>query len=71
MDRKVLGETSIKFGYTGFFGNQDIVALEGHNITVCMDLQTNQKKRIPDWLREKLVTYQKRCEKESSTAVLY
>ncbi len=65
-----IGETSIKFGYTAFFGNQDNVALEGHNITVCMDLQKNQKKKIPTWLREKLVAYQKRCEKYSSTAVL-
>ena len=60
-----IGETSIKFGYTAFFENQDIVALEGHNITVCMDLRTNQKKKVPGWLREKLVAYQKRCDMQN------
>lgn len=57
-----VGVTSIKFGYTAFFENQDIIALEGHNITVCMDLQTSKKKKIPGWLRQKLEAYQKKCE---------
>ena len=56
-----VGETSIKFGYTAFFENQNVVALEGHNITVCIEMQTFEKKKVPDWLREKLVAYQKRC----------
>jgi 4-hydroxybenzoyl-CoA thioesterase len=56
-----VGETSIKFGYTAFFENLDVVALEGQNITVCIEMQTFEKKKVPDWLREKLVAYQKRC----------
>lgn len=64
-----IGETSIKFGYKAFFENQDIVALEGHNITVCMDMPTSKKKKVPVWLREKLVAYQNRCGMDSSPGV--
>ncbi len=56
-----IGETSIKFGYTAFFEGQDIVALEGHNITVCIEMQTFKKKKVPGWLEEKLIAYQKEC----------
>lgn len=56
-----VGETSIKFGYTAYFEDQDIIALEGHNITVCIDIQGFEKKKIPKWLREKLESYQKNC----------
>jgi len=64
-----VGETSIKFGYTAFFENQDIVALEGHNITVCTETLTLKKKKIPTWLRKKLTAYQKKCGMDSTTAV--
>lgn len=64
-----IGETSIRFGYKAFFENQNIVALEGHNITVCIDMKTFKKKKVPAWLREKLVAYQERCGQDSSNAV--
>jgi len=55
-----VGETSIKFGYTAYLEDQDVIALEGHNITVCIDMQTFEKKKVPGWLREKLVAYQEK-----------
>lgn len=39
-----------------------MIALEGHNVTVCIDIQTFEKKKVPKWLREKLISYQKECE---------
>jgi 4-hydroxybenzoyl-CoA thioesterase len=63
-----IGETSIKFGYTAYFENKDVVALEGHNITVCIEMQTFEKKNVPGWLKEKLAAYQKRCGMDSSPA---
>jgi 4-hydroxybenzoyl-CoA thioesterase len=60
-----VGETSIKFGYTAFFEGQDIVALEGHNITVCIEMHTFEKKKVPGWLREKLAAYQQRSGMDS------
>lgn len=57
-----VGETSITFGYTAYFQDQDIIAIEGHNVTVCIDIQTFEKKKVPQWLREKLISYQKECE---------
>jgi len=63
-----IGQTSIKFGYTAYFENQDKVALEGHNVTVCVEIQTARKLKIPNWLREKLEAYQQRSGMDSSTA---
>ncbi len=64
-----IGETSIKFGYTAYFENQDKVALEGHNVTVCVRIDTGKKLKIPDWLREKLTAYQTRSKGGASAAV--
>ena len=64
-----IGETSIKFGYTAYFENQDIVALEGHNITVCVEMQTFKKMKVPGWLREKLSAYQERSGNGSQSGV--
>ena len=60
-----IGKTSIKFGYTAFFEGQDIVALEGHNITVCTEIPAARKMTVPGWLREKLETYQERCGRDA------
>ncbi len=60
-----IGETSIKFGYTAFFEGQDIVALEGHNITVCTEIPTAKKMKVPAWLREKLEAYKEKCGQDS------
>jgi 4-hydroxybenzoyl-CoA thioesterase len=61
-----VGETSIKFGYTAYFEGQDIIAREGHNITVFIEMHTFEKKKVPGWLREKLMAYRKRCNLDAS-----
>lgn len=56
-----LGETSITFGYTVYLEDQQEISATGHNITVCLDMVSFQKRQIPNWLREKLDDYQKKC----------
>jgi 4-hydroxybenzoyl-CoA thioesterase len=63
-----IGKTSIKFGYTAYYENQDVVVLEGHNVTVCVEIPATKKLEIPGWLREKLEAYQKRSTMDSLTA---
>jgi len=48
------GNSSIKFGYQVFKRGEDTPRVTGHNITVCVDMETFEKKRIPDFLRERL-----------------
>ena len=55
------GDTSITFGYTAYLEDEMDILVEGHNITVCMDMMTFKKRAIPKWLREKLADYQSRC----------
>jgi 4-hydroxybenzoyl-CoA thioesterase len=57
-----MGNSSITFGYTVYLEDQQEVATTGQNITVCLDMITFQKRAIPNWLREKLENYQKKCE---------
>ena len=63
------GKTSITFGYTVYLEDQQEVLTAGHNITVCLDMVTFQKRELPGWLREKIENYQKKCnvsDKEAS-----
>jgi 4-hydroxybenzoyl-CoA thioesterase len=48
------GNASIKFGYQVFKQGEDTPRVTGHNITVCVDMKTFEKKRIPRFLRERL-----------------
>jgi 4-hydroxybenzoyl-CoA thioesterase len=48
------GRTSITFEYRAFRKGDDEPRIVGHNITVCMDMDTFKKKSIPDWLRQRL-----------------
>lgn len=60
MEVKVLniGNTSIKWGYTGYLsGSNDVVVVEGSNIVVCSKLDTGEKIPVPRWLREALRDY--------------
>ena len=47
-----IGKSSITFGYWVFKQGDTEPRTIGHNITVCQDLDTYQKKDIPDWLRK-------------------
>ncbi len=48
------GKTSMTFGYRVFKQDEDKPSIIGHNVTVCLDMDTFNKKDIPDWLRQRL-----------------
>ena len=52
-----LGNSSIRFGYRVFRQGEDTPRVTGHNITVCVNMETFEKTRIPDFLRECLEKY--------------
>lgn len=49
-----IGKTSITFGYRVFKQGEDKPWAAGHNVVVCLNMNTFKKKDIPDWLRQKL-----------------
>ena len=49
-----IGKSSITFGYLVFKQGQNVPRIEGHNVTVCLDMETFKKRDIPDWLRQRL-----------------
>ena len=51
-----IGTSSITFGYRVFKPGKEEPWIEGHNVAVCLDMDTFKKKDIPDWLRLKLET---------------
>lgn len=54
-----VGKTSITWGYTAYKG--ETVIVEGHNVTVSMNMDTFTKMEVPDWLRRDLEDYRERC----------
>jgi len=50
-----IGKSSITFGYRVFKQGEDRPWTQGHNVVVCLDMDTFKKKDVPDWLRQKLV----------------
>jgi 4-hydroxybenzoyl-CoA thioesterase len=48
------GKTSITFGYRVFKQGEAEPWTVGHNVTVCLDMDTFKKRDIPDWLRQRL-----------------
>jgi len=48
------GKTSITFGYRVFKNGENEPRIEGHNVTVCLDMESFKKRNIPDWLRQRL-----------------
>ena len=66
-----IGRTSITWGYEGY-RVRDVgeIAVEGQNVTVCVETETFEKKEVPQWLREGLTAYMKRSEKERSDGSL-
>jgi 4-hydroxybenzoyl-CoA thioesterase len=49
-----IGKTSITFGYRVFNKGEAEPRIVGHNVTVCLDMDTFKKMEIPNWLRKKL-----------------
>ena len=49
-----IGQSSVTFGYRVFKQGEDQAWTQGHNVTVCLDMETFKKKAIPDWLRQRL-----------------
>ena len=49
-----IGKTSVTFGYRVFKQGQDEPWVVGHNVVVCLNMNTFKKINIPDWLRQKL-----------------
>ncbi len=49
-----IGSSSITFGYQVFKLGENKPWIEGHNVTVCLNMDTFKKVDIPDWLRIKL-----------------
>lgn len=60
-----LGNSSITFGYQVFLLGEDKPWIVGHNVTVCLNMDTFKKVEIPDWLREKLGRKLKKAEPDS------
>jgi len=57
-----IGNTSITWGYRIFaLRDTETLVVEGHNVTVCIDLDSFSKKAIPDWLKKGLREYQENC----------
>jgi 4-hydroxybenzoyl-CoA thioesterase len=51
---RAVGRSSITFGYRVFMPGETEPRIAGHNVTVCLDMDTFTKKAIPGWLRERL-----------------
>ena len=49
-----VGNSSIRIGYRVFKKGDTEPRIVGHNVTVCLDMDTFKKMQIPDWLRERL-----------------
>ena len=47
-----LGRTSITFEYRVFKEGEADPRIVGHNVTVCLDMDTFQKMEFPAWLRQ-------------------
>jgi len=60
-----IGRTSIVWGYRGFrLVDEEEIAVEGHNVTVCVKTETFEKIDIPEWLRKSLTDYMERFDKK-------
>jgi len=49
-----VGRSSIKFGYRVFKQGESDPRIIGHNVTVCLDMDTFKKLVIPSWFRQLL-----------------
>jgi acyl-CoA thioesterase FadM len=44
--------------------DEEEIAVEGHNVTVCVKTETFEKTDVPEWLRKGLTDYMERFNKE-------
>jgi 4-hydroxybenzoyl-CoA thioesterase len=51
---RAVGRSAITFGYRVFKPGEDLPRIVGHNVTVCLDMESFTKREIPGWLRERL-----------------
>jgi 4-hydroxybenzoyl-CoA thioesterase len=51
-----IGKSSITFGYRVFKPGEKELLIEGHNVAVCLDMDSFIKRDIPEWLRQRLET---------------
>ena len=49
-----IGRSSIVFGYRVFKKGEAEPRIVGHNVTVCLDMDSFKKLQIPDWFRQQL-----------------
>jgi len=57
-----VGATSITWQYLAYrLGEEDQPVVQGHNVTVCMNMDSFTKSEVPGWLRHDLIAYQRRC----------
>ncbi len=49
-----IGHSSIVFGYRVFKQGESDPRITGHNVTVCLDMDSFKKLEIPDWFRQLL-----------------
>ena len=49
-----VGRCSITFGYRVFKQGETEPRIVGHNVTVCLDMDSFKKLEIPDWFRQLL-----------------
>lgn len=58
MSVESVGKSSITFAYTIHISGNESAAVRGKKVTACLDLDTFEKKEIPEWLRTKLIACQ-------------
>ena len=56
-----IGNSSITWGYNGFNRDNGTIVVEGSNTTVCVNTDTFEKLKVPEWLREGLLKYMDEC----------
>jgi len=55
-----IGRSSVTWGYRGYLhGDENVIVVEGSNVTVCTKTDTFEKIDVPSWLREGLTDYMK------------
>jgi 4-hydroxybenzoyl-CoA thioesterase len=60
---KAIGRTSVTWGYRVCQSKvPEKMIVEGHNVTVTVNIDTYEKIQIPDWLRQRLEDYKLRTE---------
>jgi 4-hydroxybenzoyl-CoA thioesterase len=61
-----MGRSSITWGYKGYrlSMEEEVVVVEGQNVTVCVRTDTFEKVEVPEWLRKGLTDYMERFDKK-------